>query len=322
MLKPVDGSGGKGIVIGSQADSTDPGARRGRRSWTNPRGWIAQREIALSTVPTLIGDKMRPRHVDLRPFAVNNGNSVWVLPGGLTRVALPEGELVVNSSQGGGSKDTWVLADHDADRRPNPADRPRSARDGGHPGDDAGRLDPDDGRFAQLGFPAAAATGPSNQQACRAAARPAAAGAGRRDGRRIAMLSRIAESLYWLGRHVERADCTARILDTYLHLLPAGSWQADHQVIRSLLDSMGLSDDETVGAGSQADSGQLVRALVFDGERAVVGRRRADRRPGERPRRARRHPAGRLGVPQRHLARAAHPGGERRRAARVPALGR
>jgi hypothetical protein len=82
------------------------------------------------------------------------------------------------------------------------------------------------------------------------------------------MLSRIAESLYWLGRHVERADCTARILDTYLHLLPAGSWQADHQVIRSLLDSMGLSDDDTVGAGSQADSGQLVRALVFDGERA------------------------------------------------------
>ncbi len=82
------------------------------------------------------------------------------------------------------------------------------------------------------------------------------------------MLSRIAESLYWLGRHVERADCTARILDTYLHLLPAGSWQSDHQVIRSLLDSMGLSDDETVGKGSQADSGQLVRALVFDSERA------------------------------------------------------
>ena len=53
---------------------------------------------------------MRPRHVDLRPFAVNDGNDVWVLPGGLTRVALPEGELVVNSSQGGGSKDTWVLA--------------------------------------------------------------------------------------------------------------------------------------------------------------------------------------------------------------------
>jgi hypothetical protein len=67
---------------------------------------------------------MRPRHVDLRPFAVNDGKDVWVLPGGLTRVALPEGQLVVNSSQGGGSKDTWVLAgardplpqiDHDAE---------------------------------------------------------------------------------------------------------------------------------------------------------------------------------------------------------------
>jgi uncharacterized circularly permuted ATP-grasp superfamily protein len=109
VLKPVDGSGGKGIVIGSRADAAT--LRKARAVvLENPRGWIAQREIALSTVPTLIGDKMRPRHVDLRPFAVNDGNQVWVLPGGLTRVALPEGELVVNSSQGGGSKDTWVLA--------------------------------------------------------------------------------------------------------------------------------------------------------------------------------------------------------------------
>jgi hypothetical protein len=61
-------------------------------------------------VPTLIEDRLRPRHVDLRPFAVNDGERVWVLPGGLTRVALPEGALIVNSSQGGGSKDTWVLS--------------------------------------------------------------------------------------------------------------------------------------------------------------------------------------------------------------------
>jgi hypothetical protein len=66
--------------------------------------------MQLSTVPTQIDDKLAPRHVDLRPFAVNDGDQVWVLPGGLTRVALPEGSLVVNSSQGGGSKDTWVLA--------------------------------------------------------------------------------------------------------------------------------------------------------------------------------------------------------------------
>jgi hypothetical protein len=61
-------------------------------------------------VPTLIEGQLAPRHVDLRPFAVNDGREVFVLPGGLTRVALPEGELVVNSSQGGGSKDTWVLS--------------------------------------------------------------------------------------------------------------------------------------------------------------------------------------------------------------------
>jgi hypothetical protein len=66
--------------------------------------------VQLSTVPTQIDDELAPRHVDLRPFAVNDGDDVWVLPGGLTRVALPEGSLVVNSSQGGGSKDTWVLA--------------------------------------------------------------------------------------------------------------------------------------------------------------------------------------------------------------------
>ena len=76
----------------------------------DPRGWIAQPVVQLSTVPTLIDDGLQPRHVDLRPFAVNDGDDVWVLPGGLTRVALPEGELVVNSSQGGGSKDTWVLS--------------------------------------------------------------------------------------------------------------------------------------------------------------------------------------------------------------------
>jgi hypothetical protein len=66
--------------------------------------------VQLSTVPTKVGDRLAPRHVDLRPFAVNDGNSIFVLPGGLTRVALPEGSLIVNSSQGGGSKDTWVLA--------------------------------------------------------------------------------------------------------------------------------------------------------------------------------------------------------------------
>ena len=108
VVKPVDGSGGKGLVVGPDASKQelDDLAARLRQ---DPRGWIAQPVVQLSTIPTLVDDGMRPRHADLRPFAVNDGNDVWVLPGGLTRVALPEGQLVVNSSQGGGSKDTWIV---------------------------------------------------------------------------------------------------------------------------------------------------------------------------------------------------------------------
>ena len=108
VVKPVDGSGGKGLVIGPSASRAELDELRGRLL-RDPRGWIAQPVVQLSTIPTLVDDGMRPRHADLRPFAVNDGSDVWVLPGGLTRVALPEGELVVNSSQGGGSKDTWVV---------------------------------------------------------------------------------------------------------------------------------------------------------------------------------------------------------------------
>jgi uncharacterized circularly permuted ATP-grasp superfamily protein len=108
VFKPVDGSGGHGIVIGPHANDSDLAAVcdavRAR-----PRGWIAQELVMLSTVPSKDGDQLQPRHVDLRPFATNDGERVHVLPGGLTRVALREGTLVVNSSQGGGSKDTWVL---------------------------------------------------------------------------------------------------------------------------------------------------------------------------------------------------------------------
>jgi uncharacterized circularly permuted ATP-grasp superfamily protein len=109
VIKPVDGAGGTGIVIGPRASPAELAVLRERVA-ADPRGWVAQRPVALSTSPVLIGEYLAPRHIDLRPFAVNDGEDVWVLPGGLTRVALAEGELVVNSSQGGGSKDTWVLA--------------------------------------------------------------------------------------------------------------------------------------------------------------------------------------------------------------------
>ncbi|MGN6446475.1 circularly permuted type 2 ATP-grasp protein [Amnibacterium sp.] len=108
VVKPVDGSGGKGLVVGPMATTAQLDALR-RTLIADPRGWIAQPVVQLSTIPTLVEEGVRPRHADLRPFAVNDGRDVWVLPGGLTRVALPEGQLVVNSSQGGGSKDTWVI---------------------------------------------------------------------------------------------------------------------------------------------------------------------------------------------------------------------
>lgn len=76
----------------------------------DPDNWVSQPMIDLSVAPTLTDNGVRPRHLDLRPFAVT-GKETWVLPGGLSRVALKEGSLVVNSSQGGGSKDTWVLSD-------------------------------------------------------------------------------------------------------------------------------------------------------------------------------------------------------------------
>jgi uncharacterized circularly permuted ATP-grasp superfamily protein len=108
VIKPVGGSGGYGIVIGPRASAAELAACRAQLQ-ANPGNFISQPCVDLSVTPTLIGDKVEPRHVDLRPFAVT-GKTTWVLPGGLTRVALQHGSLVVNSSQGGGSKDTWVLA--------------------------------------------------------------------------------------------------------------------------------------------------------------------------------------------------------------------
>jgi hypothetical protein len=118
VVKPVDGSGGYGIVVGSAASDAELAAAAAAIE-TNPRGWVAQPIVALSTSPTVVeGGQLAARHLDLRPFAVNDGENVWVLPGGLTRVALTEGSLVVNSSQGGGSKDTWVLGSGEGDLPP------------------------------------------------------------------------------------------------------------------------------------------------------------------------------------------------------------
>ena len=108
VVKPTNESGGYGLLIGPHATDEER-ARTIEGVKANPRNFIAQEMLCLSTVPTLIDGRMQPRHVDLRPFILH-GAGTYVLPGGLTRVALKEGSIVVNSSQGGGSKDTWVLA--------------------------------------------------------------------------------------------------------------------------------------------------------------------------------------------------------------------
>jgi uncharacterized circularly permuted ATP-grasp superfamily protein len=107
VIKPVDGSGGYGMLMGPTA------SQRERNHFATqlkaaPRNFIAQPVISLSTVPTFVDERIAPRHVDLRPFILS-GPKTYVTTGGLTRVALREGSLVVNSSQGGGSKDTWIV---------------------------------------------------------------------------------------------------------------------------------------------------------------------------------------------------------------------
>lgn len=107
VVKAVDESGGYGMLMGPQASKAERDAFA-KAIEADPRRYIAQPLIELSTCPVWDGEKLVPRRVDLRPFIIQ-GTSIWVLPGGLTRVALREGSYVVNSSQGGGSKDTWIL---------------------------------------------------------------------------------------------------------------------------------------------------------------------------------------------------------------------
>lgn len=108
VVKEVHGSGGYGMLIGPAATKAEISAYRARME-ADPKAFIAQPTLSLSTCPTLVDAGIAPRHVDFRPFALV-GEKVRLTPGGLTRVAMREGSLVVNSSQGGGVKDTWVLA--------------------------------------------------------------------------------------------------------------------------------------------------------------------------------------------------------------------
>ena len=109
VVKEVHGSGGYGMLVGPTSTKKEIEAFRAKLK-ARPANYIAQPTLSLSTVPTYTKKGVAPRHVDLRPFVLS-GDQVRVTTGGLTRVALKSGSLVVNSSQGGGTKDTWVLED-------------------------------------------------------------------------------------------------------------------------------------------------------------------------------------------------------------------
>ena len=108
VVKAANESGGYGMLVGPHSTAEQRKKFKGAIN-ADPRNYIAQPTLALSRVPIVVEDHFEGRHVDLRPYVLY-GKDIFVLPGGLTRVALKKGSLVVNSSQGGGSKDTWVLA--------------------------------------------------------------------------------------------------------------------------------------------------------------------------------------------------------------------
>jgi uncharacterized circularly permuted ATP-grasp superfamily protein len=108
VVKEVHGSGGYGMLIGPKADKATIAAFRAKLKY-DPKNFIGQPTLALSTTPTCVEEGVAPRHVDLRPFVLTGRDRIRIVPGGLTRVAMKKGSLVVNSSQGGGTKDTWVL---------------------------------------------------------------------------------------------------------------------------------------------------------------------------------------------------------------------
>ena len=115
VVKAANESGGYGMLVGPHSTREEQ-AQFAERIKANPRNYIAQPTLSLSRVPTIVENGIEGRHVDLRPYILY-GKNIFVLPGGLTRVALKKGSLVVNSSQGGGSKDTWVLADDPSEDR-------------------------------------------------------------------------------------------------------------------------------------------------------------------------------------------------------------
>ena len=258
VIKPTSESGGKGVFIGPQASAAER-EQQARLIEAQPDRFIAQELVHLSTAPTETGDgQLKPRHVDLRPFAVF-GEEIRIVPGGLTRVALQEGSMIVNSSQGGGSKDTWVLDDGSVGgSRPGHAAPPPATAAARRPLR----------RLARPGAAAAAADGPAG---CRA--------------RSSLMLARIAQELFWLGRDLTRAEHTARMLDGAFHADVAGipgergialSWEGVLAIIGAK-PPVHVKDGATAGtAAAVADRAAAVKDGAGAGALATAGHDRGE----------------------------------------------
>ena len=185
VVKAVGESGGYGMLIGPHSTAAEREEFR-RRVEADPRNYIAQPTILLSRAPCLIDGTVQPRHVDLRPYILY-GDRVTIVPGGLTRVALRKGSLVVNSSQGGGSKDTWVLCNTES------------------------------------------------------------------------MLSRVADSLYWMSRYLERAEHTARVINIQFNLMLERGVGSDDAYWAHVLRTLGIELSATEAAQAQTLAVSLVR---------------------------------------------------------------
>ena len=238
VVKPTGESGGRGVMIGPHASEVELQRMR-RVISTHPDRWIAQDVVRLSTVPTVDPDgTLQPRHVDLRPFAVF-GERIDIVPGGLTRVALEEGSLIVNSSRGGGSKDTWVLEDgDDADR----------AGVSGFPMADTQPPALPDLRYG-------AWTGQQQQQ--------------QQQG--PLMLARIAHELYWLGRNLARAEFTARAVEAVFQAELQGTSETTPGVSFGSGGLLAMLGDVSVEASrprnGRALGGHALGQLTLDPER-------------------------------------------------------
>ncbi len=182
VVKETQGSGGYGMLIGPTSSKQEISDYR-KRLLDNPAGFIAQPTISLSTNPTAVSDGIAPRHIDLRPFILSHGDgSVDIVPGGLTRVAMVEGSLVVNSSQGGGIKDTWIVDDSKLKPSNN--------------GDAANTLDKSESVTLE--------TSAANHASYYSRVQPTEAGFEDLDDAPMILLLSTASYLIWLGRYSER----------------------------------------------------------------------------------------------------------------------